>query len=474
MIYTTHPLYDEMIEKWLKIQNVTRMTSLAQHLIRLNPQDESVENETRNAQYRQRAIFYAISAQTSQGMVGSIFRKWPTINIPDALEYLKTNADGAGNSIYQCSQSSSDDVLRKGRGGILVTFPQTDGNVSRADMQDGRIVASIKRFTAEDIINWRVEPDGARMRLTLVVTREFVDSADESGYGVERIEIFRESFMDYARDESGFVVDDRRTIYRERIWVKGSDDNYQYEEYTPLDSAGQLWEFIPFTFIGAENNDATPDFPPLLPIVELNIGHYRNSADYEDSVWFCGQAQPWMSGITQDHIDMMNENKQYVGSRNLVGVPSGEQFGFAQASPNTMVKEAMDAKVEAMVQLGARLMQFGSATKTAEQAGGEREAQTSVLAMVASNVSEAYTQALKWCARYMGASDADLEYTLSQEFVNLKAAPQEIQQIVAGFLQGVVPVGDYTRYMRRNGFFSDDVSDEDYEGLLQRPAQEGF
>ncbi len=50
------------------------------------------------------------------------------------------------------------------------------------------------------------------------------------------------------------------------------------------------WDEIPFTFVGAQNNDPTIDDSPLAALVEINHGHYRNSADYEDSVWFCGRA----------------------------------------------------------------------------------------------------------------------------------------------------------------------------------------
>jgi hypothetical protein len=88
--------------------------------------------------------------------------------------------------------------------------------------------------------------------------------------------------------------------------------------------------------------------------------------------------------------------------------------------------------------------------------------------MVASNTSEAYTLALSWVCRYMGIDDEGVSYELSQDFVNLINSPQEIQQIVAGFMQGAIPVGDYTRYMRKRELFSDDISDEDYAELIER------
>jgi hypothetical protein len=470
---TTHIDYNTALPVWERIESVTRFKSVEQYLIELNPTDKSADNAERNRQYRRRAIFYAIAMATADGMVGSIFRKWPTFQAPDDMAYLMKNADGGGNSIYQLSQSACDEVLRKGRAGVGVTFPKVEGEVKRQDILNGRYVATIHHYAPEEIINWRTEQFGAESKLVMVVTREKVDSEAGDYYTNEKEQIYREMYLDYDRDAEGNAISMEREIYRERIWRRTAEQSlYVEEEHTPLDASGQPWAEIPFHFIGSRTNDIKVDSAPFAGLTELNIGHYRNSADYEDSCFFVGQAQPWMSGMSQSHIEMMKANEMYIGSRNLVGVPSGERFEFAQAQPNTMVKEAMQSKVDAMIQMGARLMQVGSATKTATQAAADQESQTSLLAMVASNVSEAYTMALKWACRFMGADPKDAEYTLSQEFVNLRADPQELAQLVAGFIQGAIPVNDYARTMRRYGYFADDVTNEDYADLLARPGIE--
>jgi hypothetical protein len=465
MIDATHPKYDVKLPDWVKIEDVTRAKNLAQYLVYLNPQDTSDDNKTRNRQYQERAIFYALSGQTVHGMVGSIFRKWPQFTKPDGMDYLETNADGAGVSIYQQSQGVTEDVIRKGRAGICVSFPQTEGQVSRRDLTSGRVVATIHRFEPEQIINWRTIRDGSKVKLSLVVLLEEQQEVKDDGYKTEFVTRIREMYLDYPRDKEGLPTSDTM-IYNERIWDKSPGHWQIIEAYQPTDAAGRNWEEIPFTFIGAENNDPEPDHPPMLGIVELNIGHYRNSADYEDNVFYCGQAQPWMSGLTQDHIDLLKDNNLYVGSRNLIGVPEGEQFGFAQAQPNAQVKEAMQNKVDMMVSLGARMMQQGSATKTAAQVEGEREAQTSVLALAASNVSEAYTQAVAWACRYMGESTEEVEYTLNQEFLAITADPQTAQVMMQGFMQGSVPLPDYVAWMRRAGLFDEERGVEDYAELL--------
>jgi hypothetical protein len=453
-IDTQHTSYKLMIDEWQKIDDIVKANNVEDYLVELNPNDTSADNTTRNEQYQDRAIFYRISGQTVQGMVGSIFRKWPSSNVPDSLSYLAENADGAGVSIYQQSQALCGDVLQKGRSGLLVSFPHTEGQVSQADMVDGRVVATIHRFEPEQIINWRTTRDGSRVKLSLVVIQEATEEPEESDpYYTESVNVIRELYL-----EDG--------IYWERLWREGDNGWEVKEEYMPLDYQGNPWQEIPFIFVGSENNDPSPDLPPMSGIVDLNIGHYRNSADFEDSVWFCGQAQPWMSGITQDHVNLLHKNNMYVGSRNMIGVPEGEQFGFAQASPNPLVKQAMEDKVQMMIALGARMMQTGSATKTASQIMTEREAQTSLLALVASNTSEAYTRCLQWAGRYMGIEDPEMHYTLSQEFLALTADPQMAQMVMQGFLQGTVPLPDYVRWMKRSDLFDDERTIEEYADFL--------
>ena len=449
-----HKEYRKNKDVWEKIENITSNKDVGQHLITLNPLDLSPENVKRNEQYKARAIFYPIAGHTVTGLLGSIFRKAPKCEVSAELEYLKKNGSGSGLSIYQLSQAVCADVLTNGRAGVAVSFPETTGEVTVAQIQNGDVSATIHHFSPVQILNWQTIRVGSKVLLSRVVLSEcqMVAGADE--YSPKEEDVLREMFL----DDAG--------VYSECVWRKIKEEWTPGEIKTPTDAKNQPWREIPFSFVGSENNDPCCDNPPMLGIVDLNIGHFRNSADYEDSVWFCGQAQPWMSGITQAHIDLLKTNGMYVGSRNLIGVPTGEQFGFAQATANPMVRQAMVDKLDGMVAMGARLMQRGTVVKTASQDNNEQEAGTSRLSMVASNVSEAFTQALKWAARYVGAKEEGLDYQLSQDFVNMSASPQEIQQIVAGFMQGAIPPADYVRWMKKQDLFDDTRTEEEYLDML--------
>ena len=219
-------------------------------------------------------------------------------------------------------------------------------------------------------------------------------------------------------------------------------------------------------FVGSENNDSSIDDSPLYDMAEINIGHYHNSADYEDSVWFSGQPQFWIAGLDEAWRDHLEENGIYVGSRAPLTLPANGSCGFAQPEPNTLVKEAMDGKKEDMVSLGARLIERGSAVKTATQADNDSAAEHSILSLAVSNVSEAYSQCLMWmCAFENVAGEALLK--LNQDFTQVSLDAAIMASLFNAVQAGRVPESDFWQYLRDRGVIDPEKTDDDIRGELE-------
>ncbi|HCT5924835.1 TPA: DUF4055 domain-containing protein, partial [Klebsiella pneumoniae] len=280
---------------WKKIRDVCKGADAVkaagnEYLPFLDPSDKSARNKKRNADYIQRAVFYAITGNTKVGLLGLAFRKDPTMTAPDKLNYLRDNADGAGASIYQQSQQVTENILEAAREGLYTDYAaETDE-------------AIILRYQAESIINWRTKRINGRDQLVLVVLRECMEKEDGFAYEDEI------QYRELALENGKFVC---------RVWRKSADAGSfsVTSEYHPKPKGEDFWDEIPFTFVGAQNNDPTIDESPLAALVEINLGHYRNSADYEDSVFFCGQVQPVISGLDTAWRDWLQDKGIRVGSR---------------------------------------------------------------------------------------------------------------------------------------------------------------
>lgn len=133
-----------------------------EYLPRPNPSDFSLEANQRYAQYLSRAVYYNAAGRTLSSLVGMAFNKWPEIVLPKALEYLNEDADGAGCSLIQSCQMALAELLKTGRGGLLVDFPvvENTAETSVADVKSGNAVATINLYPAHSIINWQTERVG--------------------------------------------------------------------------------------------------------------------------------------------------------------------------------------------------------------------------------------------------------------------------------------------------------------------------
>jgi hypothetical protein len=426
----------------------------ADYLPYLNRDDTSDENIERNRAYRERAVLYGATGFTLAGLIGLAFRHQPKHALPEKLKYLLKNADGAGVSIYQQSQAALANVLGPGRHGLYTDF---SSELKRPN---------IKAYLAEDIINWRHKTVGGKTVLSLVVLRE--DIQVEDGYATNTESQWRELFL----NDKGqcacrlWQLDDAK----KPVVVLVQDAEGRMVSELVLRSVKAPLDYIPFEFVGSQNNDASIDESPLYSLAKVNVGHFRNSADYEDAAFMHGQSQFWISGLTEEWRDHLEKQGMYIGARKPMLLPVDGACGFAQAQPNMVAKEAMEHKEAQMVALGARLIDKKSAVKTATQSEGEREASTSILALCVSNVSEAYQRSIRSCARYLDITLPEGEdlFEINQDFTTVSNDPLTISALVGAWQQGLMAKEDVRSYFRRQGTIDPERTDEQIDADLKK------
>ena len=456
-----HPGYCENIVRWMLVDDICDARNLDSYLIKMNPTDRSTENAARNKQLFERAIFYAIAGYTSRGLVGKVFAKDPELIVPESLDYVSTNIDGAGISIVQQSQDALKEVIRKGRAGLFIDMVSTQKELSKSDLAFN--FSTVSLFAASEIINWKTKQIGSQAVLSQVVLATTEDIPGPDGFSFTAVQVRLELRLDEIAGENGTtshvysVVEWRANINNKNLWAKVGS-------ITPTNGAGQTLDRIPFVFLGSESNTIQIDAAPMYDIAVVNKGHYNNSAIYEDAVFIVGQPQPWMSGITEDLVALWKTSNMYIGSGRLFGVPSGEQFGIAQVQPDCLAKEAMNDKVDMMIGLGAMIIQPGGVAKTATESAGELLSQHSVLSLIAANISEGYTDALQFQAAFMNVDNLpdDMGYTLNQDFIDPAADFNMLREIVAAFMSGAIPIKDYHEWLKQNRLRNPESKLEDF------------
>lgn len=404
-----------------------------------NATDKSDENVLRYSQYLERAVFYNVTQRTHGGLVGQVFRREPVREIPSNLDVLVKDVDGAGVTLNQQAKKTLGEVIAYGRCGLFADYPKTDNPTSLAAAQSGFIRPTITLFEPWSITNWRTRQVGARRLLSLVVLAEDCEAEDD-GFEIKT----RRRWRVLSLDENG--------IYRVDLWGGGEKGLTIHDTSYPVDSNGNNLREIPFVFAGAINNDPAVDLPPLYDMAVLNLAHYRNSADYEESAYIVGQPTPYFSGLTKDWVeDVFKKKPIQLGSRGAVPLPEAGKAGLLQASPNSMPIEAMNLKEKQMISLGAKLVEQSTVQRTATEARQEEAAESSILSSCAHNVSAAYEQALLYCSTFVSSAPVVIKYQLNTEFELSRMSATEIQQIVANWTSGAVTFLEMRDSLRKAG-----------------------
>jgi len=401
-----------------------------------NADDQSSENMSRYAAYLARAVFYNVTQNTLSGLVGEVFRKDPVEEIPTALEVVLDDANGDGLTLTQFAKKATRFTLSLGRAGILTDYPAIEGGVSKADINGGSIQPTITVYRATEIINWKTSKTLNKTVYTLIVLKEFYDSEDDAdGFSVTLKEQIR-------------VLRLRDGVYGVQLYRSGA---VYGEEIIPTDSNGNSFDVIPFTFIGSENNDSEVDYAPMLSIASINIGHYHNSADYEESSFTTGQPTVVVSGITEEWAKNVLNGELRMGARGGIMLPEGGGANLLQTEPNTMPFEAMLHKERQMVALGAKLVENKEVQRTATEAGIDNANETSVLANIAKNVSAAIVFALEFAARFVGVEGEEIKYALNTDFMIARMTAQDRAQIIAEWQGGAITFEEMRGALRKTG-----------------------
>lgn len=408
------------------------------YLPRPNAADTSNENRARYQAYLTRTVFYNATRRTLAGLLGEIFAIDPIAKVPTGLEPLLIDATGGGVTLNQQAQECSHKVLGFSRAGVFVDFPATDEAISREQKERGDFNPTITIYDPAQIINWRSIRRGSKLVLNLVVIEEFVDSADD-GFEVKKQKQWRVLKL----EDGVYTV----TIYKSnKAGITGTP-----ETFIPKGADGKPFEEIPFRFCGAKNNDAAVDPPLFYDLASLNIGHYRNSADYEESSYMVGQPMYWFAGLTKSWVNDVLGGRVEAGSRAAVALPVGGTAGILQPEPNTIPAAAMEHKERQMVALGAKLVENRSVQRTASEATMDQRTENSILSTAANNVSDIITWALKVAARFVGAPDGEIVYKVNTEFAIDQLSAEDQVALVASWQAGAIALPELRDKFRKSG-----------------------
>ncbi|MBW1784759.1 MAG: DUF4055 domain-containing protein [Deltaproteobacteria bacterium] len=388
--------------------------------------------------YLKRANYYNATGRTIDGLRGMVFRKDPIIEVPEALEKLLENVDGNGTPVATFMENLVGEILSLNRVGVLVDFPETPSvRLTQAQAEAAGRQPFLAMYRAEGIVNWRTKAVGNRNVLSMVVLEEIrsTPSSKDKFANVSSTQ-YRELFIN---DEGN---------YEQNVWIMNKKGTYEVTEKIIPKMNGKALLEIPFIFFGADSTGMRIDPPLLKDLADVNLGHFRNSADHEHGLHFAGIPTPVLIGYRPNEGD---EPIQLGGDTLLIIADAGGDAKYLEFTGQGLdtIKTEMSAKEERMAALGARML---SSEKAGVESGDaltiKRTGETSMLAAVSNNTSLSMETVLKIFAMWAGYPSEDIGVKLNTDFVAINMDANSITAWLKTWQSGGISHGDFVRIIK--------------------------
>lgn len=453
-VETTHPEYNQAVKKWKRCRDVVEGSDAVKgagetYLPKLSGQEKAEYDA-----YKRRARFFNGTQRTVEALAGLIFRKEVTVELPGQMEPWMDAFTPEGYSLRELCEETINEVLAVGRFGILVDYlrveePETM-TVARAESMGLRPYPSLYR--AESITNWREGVVNGKRQLVLVTLKEETDQPDEDDeFGHEKQVRYRVLSLD-------------ATGYRVRVYRKDENGDYVIEsDFYPVMN-GQRMSVIPFFLIApTPQGSASPAKPPLIDLVDTNLAHYQNSADYEHGLHFTGSPTPVVTGYSAADGEVIS-----IGSETALVIEDSQAkafyMEFSGAGLNSL-KDAMADKKEDMATLGARLLTAEKrAVEAAETAEIHRSGESSVLAKLAGSVSKSLTRVVRMMAAWAGYDAGQAGIELNRDFLPTHIDGPLLKELVALWQARGMAHSDLFRKMKDSDLYA---PDRDFDEMLE-------
>lgn len=409
----THAEYRFRFPQWQRTRDVLGgVDTLRQRITNYIPKLSGYEPHEYDA-YVKRASWYGATARTVAGLVGSVMRKPPTIQAPDDLLKQFQNITLTGVTIEAFIKTILSETIAPGRCGVLLDMPPENTNIQ---------IPYTVFYHAEQIIDWPDSPLPWMRERPFVTLKEYVANPEDSDKLDERIillsinEANQYQIQKFKKVKEKFEADGPPVIPKRK---------------------GQALGFIPFCYFNEDSLLARPSKSSSLDLVDLNLSHYRNSADLENGRHWLGCPQPWVTGEKAPAKPLPIGNGQawfFANEEAAVGMLEFTGQGLAS------LENAMSTKETLMAILGARMLEARQKQTEATQTVQLRQSgETSILQSTAMTVGQGMTKLAKWSAYWQGSEDVeDIAINLNSDFVEQSLSGQELTALVQSWQAGAI------------------------------------
>lgn len=386
--------------------------------------------------YLSRAQFPDFVGQAIQTLVGVMHREEPVIELPRALEPMRTHATRKGESLGMLLRRINEQQLLYGRYGLLADFPQ-DPMAARK-----REVPHLVEYLADTIINW----DDTRLTefgvndLNFLVTNEIIPVRGIGGFDLYdwNFETRYRTFLLEPVDPERDLSPGNPLIYKTFV----DANNYRSDTVIPMYQGSPLDE-IPFVFIGATDLNPMPGPIPLLGLARLSLSIYRGEADYRQALHLLGQDTLVIIGEeigkAGEPIEETADTRVGAGAIIRLSPGDGAKADFIGIDSKGVPEQraALEKDKAEARSLGARLLEpRGTQAESGEALRIRVTASTATLHTIAHTGAAGLEAILRACAKWVGANPDEVSVKPNYDFAQESPNPEQLYKFAQARKEG--------------------------------------
>lgn len=359
--------------------------------------------------------WFGATWRTIAGLKGMMFRKPPQITAPESMQEYVDNIDNSGTSLTSYLQRLSTEALTVGRSGTLVEYTKIENAATMADAAPLKPRAYFTFYAAETILDWKTfvyngKKSLSYVRLSIDPDRELKDN-----------------------ESMNLILELIEGKYQQRkVIIDGKGNEVQVDLSMPLMNNKPL-NYIPFQIIGTDSLEIDVEIPPLIDLVNLNFHHYRQSSSYERGCFLSGLPTACVYG-NSDETKVI-----YLGgsTANSFENPQARmEYVEVKSDFGALVKN-LEMKEHQMAVIGARMLERqNKGVESAEALARKQSGEESILADIATTISEGATRLLRILADWQGIESKDIRVDLNKEFLPFAMDSAMITALMSAHIQG--------------------------------------
>lgn len=447
---TQHSQYSKMLPIWSRCNDAVEGQNAVHSAGKLYlPELKDQTTDDYNA-YKLRASFFNASGRTLDGLVGMVFRKAPQIEA-SGIDNILADIDLSGLTLTSFAERITREVLKLSRIGVLVEYPQVTAqpkNQAEASQNNLRPYASV--YEAKTIINWRISRVNNVSQPTMIALMEEYTVSDD-GFEKKTAYQIRVLLLE-------------SNAYKQHIYRKDDKQNWSMvEEIIPLQN-GKPLSFIPFYLFGAQSNTFDEQMPVLLDLVDLNLAHYRVTADYEHGCHFAGLPTAVVSGY-----DAKENEKLYIGSATAWVFPDpNAKANYLEFTGQglTALENNLERKENQMAAIGARILeQQKNGVEAADTLQMRSNGETSVLASIATLISLQLSKMITFMSEWAGVG-GEVNLILNTDYMPVSMTAQQLAELVKSWQSGAISFETMFENLKRGEVVAESRTVDDEKELI--------